>query len=79
MVQKTKRQRNCKKKNRREARKIKENRDFTIFSQKISTHLLTVLTISVITAIEQKKRNRKTPEPELYSEKSGGKDDVDQK
>ena len=53
----------------RKAKKIK----------KISTHLLTVLTISVITAIEQKKRNRKTPEPESYSEKSGGKDDVDQK
>ena len=29
-------------KNQCEARKIKENRDFTIFSQKISTHLLLV-------------------------------------
>ena len=59
-----------------EARKIKASQ---ILHKIISTHLLTVLTISVITAIEQKKRNRKTPEPESYSEKSGGKDDVDQK
>ena len=55
MVWQTKKQGDYKKKNRREARKNKENLDFTIFSQKISTHLLTVLIISVILHVEQRK------------------------
>ena len=33
--------------------------EFTKCSQKISTHLLTVLTISVILHVEQRKRNKK--------------------
>ena len=45
--------------NRREARKIKEKRGFTIFSQKISTRGLTVLIISVILQLEQRKRENK--------------------
>ena len=45
-------------KNRRGARKIKENRDFTIFSQKISTHLLTALIMRVILHLEQRKGRR---------------------
>ena len=54
----------------------------------ISTHLLTVLTISVITAIEQKKRSREAPEPVHKTEnemlpkaadKQGGKNHADQK
>lgn len=38
---------------------IKENLEFTLFSQKISTQGLTVLTMSVIVHLEQKEREKK--------------------
>ena len=38
---------------------IKENLEFTLFSQKISTQPLTVLTMSVIVHLEQGKREKK--------------------
>lgn len=38
---------------------IKENLEFTLFSQKISTQGLTVLTMSVIVHLEQGKREKK--------------------
>ena len=47
-----------KKKNRREASKVKKNLGFTIFSQKISTHILTVLINGAITWSEQRKREK---------------------
>lgn len=38
---------------------IKENLEFTLFSQKISTQPLTVLTMSAIVHLEQRKREKK--------------------
>lgn len=38
---------------------IKENLEFTFFSQKISTQVLTVPTMSVIVHLEQRKREKK--------------------
>lgn len=40
------------------------NSDFTFFSQKISTQVLTWLTISVIVQLEQRKGNKKESRPD---------------